>query len=289
MFLQYEMGDPSLQKTILLPKTKQALGMPFTVTAMGDFTCDEKYYTKRQGDAECLLIYTVEGEGEGIVEYKGKRMTLTSGQVMVLDCREYHYYASNSFQWKFLWMHFSGRCVFDYVGMLNENSSPVFTRGKISIHGYYEKIALYASEFDLKRELEISVLVHELLTLLINLKRTEQFSTKYGRYQKELESSINYMQEYFYENISVAQLAKGCHLSKSYYIKVFKAYTGQTPYDYLLNLRLQHSKLSLIESVKNIEEIAHESGFAESKNFIAAFKLKIGMTPLQFRKQNQVR
>ncbi|MGN1140346.1 MAG: helix-turn-helix domain-containing protein, partial [Oliverpabstia sp.] len=141
--------------------------------------------------------------------------------------------------------------------------------------------------FDLKKELEISVIMQQLLTILINLKKSEEFVIKYGNHRNELENSIAFMQKNFSEKISVEQLAQICHVSKCYYIKIFKAYTGQTPYEYLQNVRLQHSKLSLMENIKSVEEIAQESGFSESKNFIASFKVKVGMTPMQFRKQNR--
>lgn len=285
MFLQYEMGNQAYQRTIPLTKTKQTPVLPFAVTVLGDFICDSSYYTKREGMEECLLLYTV--EGNGYVEYEGKQTILSKGQVMVLDCRKYQHYGTYGGNWKFLWMHFNGKCAFDYVDILNEDGgAAIYIGGRISIENYYERIAAHVSSFDLQGELEISLIMQTLLTGLINVKKSEAFSKKYGGYQTELEDSISYMRGNFREKLSVDQLAEICHLSKYYYIKIFRSYTGQTPYDYLIDLRLQQSKILLLETLKNVEEVALESGFSDSKNFIACFKKKVNMTPLQFRKQN---
>ena len=63
MFLQYEMGDQSFHRSLPLPQTKQTPLLPFAVTSLGDYTCDKRYFTKREGLGECLLLYTVAGGG----------------------------------------------------------------------------------------------------------------------------------------------------------------------------------------------------------------------------------
>lgn len=286
MFEQFEMGNQAQQRAIGLSKTKQTPVLPFVVSAMGDFTCDSSYYTKRKGREDCLLLYTV--EGQGYVEYEDRHTILAPGQVMLIDCRKFHHYGTYGESWKFLWMHFSGKCAFDYVDILNgDGEEAVHVGGRVSIENYYEKIAGHVSSFDLDRELEISIIMQTLLTALIRMKKSEAFTKKYGGYESGLEESISYMREHFREKLAVEHLAEICHLSKYYYIKIFKAYTGQTPYDYLINLRLQQAKVLLLETLKSVEEIALESGFSDCKNFIACFKKKVSMTPLQFRKQNQ--
>jgi transcriptional regulator GlxA family with amidase domain len=125
------------------------------------------------------------------------------------------------------------------------------------------------------------------MTDLINLKRTENFSSKYGSSRSKLNASLSYLQSHYKEALSIEQAAEICHLSKCYFIKVFKAYTGQTPYDYLLQLRLHQAQRLLVETSLSVGDIAQETGFNDDKNFIACFKNKIGQTPLQYRKQNR--
>lgn len=287
MFLQYEMGDESLHHFFPVLKTKQTPLLPFVVNSMGDFTCDNRYFTKRQGLEQCLLLYTL--EGEGLIDYNGTQTVLSPDQLILLDCRNYHYYATKGEHWRFSWLHFSGKCAFDYVDLFNTAGDSPLTIGKrLSFPSYYEQLTSYVLHFDLQRELELSSVMQKLLTELIHLKKTEAFSMKYGSYYSELEDSISYLQKHFTEDISVEQLANRSHLSKYYYIKIFKAYTGQTPYDYLLGLRLQQAQKMLLETNLAVSVLARKSGFSDNKNFIACFKKKVGMTPLQFRKMNAI-
>lgn len=283
MYLQFDMGDQSRQQAFAALQTRQTPALPLTITIMGEFFCDSRYYTIRQDLEECLILYTL--EGQGIIEYEGTTSILAPGQLMVLDCRKYHYYATQGDHWHFLWLHLGGKCAFDFVALLNaRNEGPIHLDHRISFKHYHEKFTYWVTHFDLHRELEISAALQNLFTELINLKHSEEFSMKYGRYQPELEESISYLQDNYRENISVDQLAQDAHLSKYYYIKIFKAYTGQTPYDYLLSVRLQQAQKLLLDSESPVSAIARETGFSDSRIFISCFKKKVGITPLQFRR-----
>ena len=287
MFLRYEMGDQSLQRAYPVLKTRQTEMLPFAVTNLGDFTCDGSYFTRRQGLWECLCLYTL--SGEGMAEFDGKRVSLKPGDALLLDCREYQYYGTLREPWHFLWFHFAGKCAFDYVKLLNaDGGGPIYLGNRVSFPSYYKKLYTHAAQFDLQGELVMSAVVQNLLTDLIQLKNTEKFSAKYGRYQKELEGSISYMLAHFAEDLTVEGLAGLCHMSKYYYIKIFKEYTGQTPYEFLLGIRLQQAQKMLLETSRTVGEIGLQTGLGDSRNFIACFKKKLGLTPLRYRKQNQI-
>lgn len=49
------------------------------------------------------------------------------------------------------------------------------------------------------------------------------------------------------------------------------------------NIMLVKAKQQLVNTQKNITEIAHELGYSSSSNFSRAFKLSMGMTPEEFR------
>lgn len=286
MYIERSMGNESRQHTWPLIRTKQAAKLPFAVTALGDYTCDNHYYTKREGMEQGLLLYTL--SGAGIVRHNGHEFILEPGQFVALDCRKLHYYATFGEEWHFLWMHFIGKSAFDYIDMLNsDGGKPISLGSRLSFEAAHEKILSIVQSYDLQSELELSSMLMNLLTDLIRLKQRTEFSQKYGHHQAELDESIRYLHNHFQSNLSVEQLADLCHLSKFYYIKVFKAYTGLPPYDYLLRYRLQQAQKMLMDSEASIEEIALSTGFSDSKNFITCFKNRLCTTPLQFRKQAQ--
>lgn len=283
VYTEFDMGDRSRQKYWPVLKTKQAHLLPFIMTGIGDYICDSNYYTRRHGMEECLLLYTL--EGEGIIQYDDREFSLLPGYAVVLDCRRFHYYATKGEEWRFLWIHFAGKCAFDYVDLLNaDKAEALFLGRRYALQNEHEKLTSYTFHFNLQAELEISVILQRVMTDLIDLKKRDVFSLKYGDYREKLEESISWLQKHYNQEIMVEQLARICHLSKYYYIKVFKAYTGQTPYDYLVGYRLMQSQQMLLQSNRTVAQIASDCGFGECKNFIACFKNRAGMTPLQYRK-----
>jgi len=141
MYIQAQMGDETFNKSFPMLLSKRAAVLPFSVKTAGEFISDSSYFTKRSGLNQCLLMYTV--SGEGIVEYEGKEYTLEPGQLMVLDCRELHYYATKVERWHFLWIHFNGKCAFDYVDILNEEGGkPFFTGGRIAFQNLFVLLSI---------------------------------------------------------------------------------------------------------------------------------------------------
>ena len=287
LYLKEELGDLTGLKVIPVLKTKQTPLLPFCVSSIGDYDCDENFYVDRAGYDTCLLMYTL--SGEGIVKYEGKECLLKPGEAVIIDCRKHQYYASNKKRWHFLWLHIEGKCAFDYVDILNGSGNlPVFLGNRFSFKSIYDKLLTLGGRFDTASELEMSLSLQKLITNMIQLKNTAVFSEQYSGYQKEIEKSIEYIKTRFAEDITVEHLAKLCSLSKYYYIKVFRSYTGHTPYDFLLGQRLQYAQQLLLESNMPVSEIALVSGFNDSKNFIFNFKKRFDMTPLQFRKQKPI-
>lgn len=65
----------------------------------------------------------------------------------------------------------------------------------------------------------------------------------------------------------------------------FKALTGMTPNDFILNYRLKQAAILLRkESYLQIAEIADRLGFSSPRYFTRCFKAQYGMSPLAFRK-----
>lgn len=59
---------------------------------------------------------------------------------------------------------------------------------------------------------------------------------------------------------------------------------GVTPYSYLTNYRINRSKELLRSTSMSITDISEECGFLDPGNFIAQFKKRTGMRPLQYRR-----
>lgn len=85
--------------------------------------------------------------------------------------------------------------------------------------------------------------------------------------------------------LSVADLAEGSGMTAGHFVRIFKTATGTTPYQYLLQKRLDHAKRLLSNTSQPVLEIALACGFADQVHFTKVFSKLVGMPPAAFRMQ----
>lgn len=93
------------------------------------------------------------------------------------------------------------------------------------------------------------------------------------------------LQESIMEKINMQQLARELPMGYSSFRKIFKTETGQSPNQYLLDIRLKKAKDLLKSTDMNINEIAYRSGFLSIYHFSKLFKKKNKVSPVFYRKQ----
>jgi AraC-like DNA-binding protein len=94
---------------------------------------------------------------------------------------------------------------------------------------------------------------------------------------------LNYIFENYIHEISVEEIAKKAHLSKSQFSYFFKLHTDKTFVQFLNEVRIENACQRLIKSEKTIENICYESGFNNVSHFVRQFKKVKGCTPSEFR------
>jgi AraC family transcriptional regulator len=87
-------------------------------------------------------------------------------------------------------------------------------------------------------------------------------------------------------NITLCDLAQLVSISKSHFVRSFRAATQRTPYAYLVERRLSLAIDLLRHSTKPIEQIARDAGFQSAPGFSNVFKKHYGMSPGRFRAQS---
>jgi transcriptional regulator GlxA family with amidase domain len=70
--------------------------------------------------------------------------------------------------------------------------------------------------------------------------------------------------------------------------KRFRQMTGLPVYKYICNLRIEKCAEKLLETDKNITEIAFETGFSDCKNISRHFRMLKGCTPNEYRKKHMI-
>jgi AraC family transcriptional regulator len=86
--------------------------------------------------------------------------------------------------------------------------------------------------------------------------------------------------------IALSQVARECKLSISHFVRAFKQTTGQPPYRWLLQQRIDVAKELLLHSGLPMVEIALKCGFADQACFIRAFRKLLNITPGEWRRMH---
>ncbi len=105
-----------------------------------------------------------------------------------------------------------------------------------------------------------------------------------GLPQYKLKQALNYINEHFRENLSLAELSAELGISQYYFCRLFKQSTGITPHAYLIQQRVERSKQMLKQKDQSINQITIECGFANPSHFARCFRQHTGISPKQFRK-----
>lgn len=87
---------------------------------------------------------------------------------------------------------------------------------------------------------------------------------------------------------SLEDAAAQTGLSKFYFAKQFRSYTGRTYWDYISQIRLKKASQLLIETDDTICKIAFDCGFHDLSSFNRSFKKNIGCTPSEYRTQKRL-
>jgi AraC-like DNA-binding protein len=96
---------------------------------------------------------------------------------------------------------------------------------------------------------------------------------------------VSYIENHFTEEIRLEQLQDHLHLSKFYLSKLFKEVTGVTIFDFLYQHRINQAKtLFLLDGKLSVTEAGFRVGFKHLAHFSRIFKMRVGVTPEQYRK-----
>ncbi len=279
-------GDYRFEGSIsILPNLltcQHALNRLMYVQAFMIFDAKEGYYTNRSDLDSYELRYTL--SGEGFLEYEGKKYTLKEGEGYFISCRKPHVYYAKKCGWKSTVLHINGSLCADFfdsyektgIYKFDKTACPSYEMMQFQIIQSTQKVYPY-------QEYRINCLIDLLLSEL--LASTEHASTVGQNNSTEVITSVlDYIHANFSTNIVFEKLAKEFGISRTLLFENFKRYTGFTPANYLMQIRIKQAKLLLKTSGSSIEEIATQVGFNDAGHFSQIFKKEVGTTPLKYRK-----
>ncbi|MDE7016821.1 MAG: helix-turn-helix transcriptional regulator [Lachnospiraceae bacterium] len=245
-------------------------------------------YASSDLDAYCLL-HTTNGAGKlHCLDHTQAPITyeLLPGTLSFIDCSKEHKLSCSPNSWEysicFVSRHFtsyyyhkltsSGGCVFN----LNDDpdSYSIWKRlwkaeDNDEIHGIMrarELVSLFTQLYLLHARAETGS--YHIPAYIVDIKK--RFDTAYQ------------------EQYSLEQLAGHYHANKYTLARHFMKYCGETPLQYLCNVRIEKAKEMLLHTDEKIGSIAEKCGFRNFNHFLRIFKTKTGVSPSVYRKETPI-
>jgi len=92
-----------------------------------------------------------------------------------------------------------------------------------------------------------------------------------------------HIQEHLHDLGGVNELAERAGYTRSHFSRMFKAWTGLSPRQYIVNARLSLAKELLRSTSLSVSDVAVRAGYGELFPFSKQFKRHTGMTPSAYR------
>lgn len=102
-----------------------------------------------------------------------------------------------------------------------------------------------------------------------------------------LRNMITYIENHYTEHIMLEDIALSGACCKSRCSMLFRKYLCDTPITYVTKFRLRKSLFPLLESDKNITDVAYECGFGGTSYYCETFRKYYGTSPLLYKKMHR--
>jgi AraC-like DNA-binding protein len=165
-----------------------------------------------------------------------------------------------------------------------------------------EKNILFECIQKIELELQENIDIHSLQIIVSTIELLLSYCQRfYGRQMitrsqtnKSIVSQIENILTQYFSGIKINELglptvkylADKVNLSPSYLSDLLKKETGKNAQEHIHFYLIEEAKNLLINSEKNINEIAYNLGFEYPQYFNKLFKKKIGKTPMEYRNLN---
>lgn len=108
-----------------------------------------------------------------------------------------------------------------------------------------------------------------------------------GLPKPKLRRVLAFIAEHIEEEITLDEMARIARMSVCYFARMFKQAVGKSPYQFVLEQRVDYAKYLLTQTDLPLVEIALRCGCANQSHFTTVFKQNLGVTPKRYRDWHQ--
>lgn len=256
---------------------------PFFLKEMG--YCNERKieFGNKYSFNDILILYSY----SGVVRYSKSSTThyIQPHHVIITACNAPLIFTRTSKDWEFFYIIIRGSHAKLYYNLIRTKDSTIAINPLTSTLNHFIDLINVPYIDDDFSSMEHSVLVHSILFELYKATYDISKARMHTPIQEtDVNSAITYISNNYMKELSIDDICNEVNLSKYYFCKIFKEYSGISIHKYLNEYRINKSKELLSYSKLTITSIAIEVGFNNSLTYIRCFKQSTKMTPSEYRK-----
>lgn len=226
---------------------------------------------------EYVIIYIT--NGRGTFYSQGQEYEVIPGTILFLFPGIKHAYKPDfETGWDEYWVGFEGKYIdLLYESKVIDHNRPVFYVGLHDViithfHTIFRRIKKQKPYYQMRASANIMMLIADIFSYTKDSAETNNAALLVDKIKCLFEENL-------YATIELEEIAAKLNLSSSYVGDVFKSYTGMTPYQYFLHLKVNKAKEMLEAGELSIKEIAYTLAFEDQYYFSRLFKKKTGVSP----------
>lgn len=261
---------------------------PLIVCSCGTYrliTLNEFHTYRPTGRMDYQLLYVASGIAHFWID--GEEKIIPAGHMVIYypnEMQNYIYYGKD--QTEVYWIHFTGNDVdrilqkngiLPDIHIINSGTSLEYSR-------IFKQIILELQQCQIDFEEVLSMLLQQIF-ILLHRQTTKTRKLKNEYLETEMELATQYFNANYNTAISVEDYAASRGMSISWFIRSFKQYTGSTPMQYIVSLRITNAQVLLETTSYNVKEIGLIVGYDNPLYFSRIFSKQKGMSPKEYRRQ----
>ena len=246
--------------------------------------CTPDYDNDRKSFAHPCIEFVV--RGCGTVRFGAESHALRPGTVFAYGPRLGHRItsAADAPLWKYF-VVFTGA---DSMKLLEQSGLKPGSVGQITrserLQSIFDDLITQGLGDHVDRTRQCATILQYLILKIGELQRPadEGGARAYATYERVR----SHIASHFEELTCLNEIATACSIDAAYICRLFRRFGRESPFQYLLHLRLNRAAELLQTSDRLVKDIAAALKFADAFNFSRTFRNAFGVSPNELRKRN---
>ncbi len=171
------------------------------------------------------------------------------------------------------------------MGRLLITQSPMILNNLKVIYELIQQLETEVKQAEFAYQTRVNQLLDELLVTIVRQLGQQQnqrrdFPQAFAQLEQMLRDSLDHPW-------TVEEMATVVGLGSTAFTEKVKSFSGFSPLNYLINIRIAEAMKQLRQTAKSLTDIALDTGFYSSQHFSTTFKKLTGYTPGHFRKRSK--